>query len=544
MVTNNKKIRGATLAIFLLATLCLTAIFILSRPFLPWWLFIIPLFMLLIPLKYGFDSDKPVAGAEPLPEQPVTVPPQIVILITGPWAARWFDKQQATLGSRFDHQITWLLTPSATDIAHRLQKLHETGQPLDVSLFFPFLPDGFDNETIMISQLTAWKNSLFCLNVAEKIPCILAIYARLSHERKSHNPDYAFWTGNVDLSQRTETGVTEAIETIMRDVRASHNGDFCHGEQRNAMMTLLFSWMNETKIVASLQAFFDATEPLRLSRILVADHGYGFSRHGAWSNWICDKYGLLPGLSSSVSRPPLPGLQLPVVRQPEPKTIMPLTPKASKAAYPWFVGSYAAAALLALLLLFSVWKQSEMLSKAQKNLYQFENMNVAALAEKTARITAIKQDKTHLVACVKNSLLNLILFTRSTCEKLLTDTENQIVQFYTTPLYQSVSLFARGSAVLTPENEKTLTVLIPLIRQNSEARFLITGHSDNTGTPEFNQRLSLDRAIAVRDWLMKETHSSESRFVTEGAADARPVATNFTEDGRKLNRRVEIKPLP
>ncbi|MFH8136216.1 OmpA family protein [Pantoea osteomyelitidis] len=543
MVIKDKKIKAATLAIFLLASLSLTAIFILSRSVLPWWLFIIPLFMLLMPLKSSFASDKPEARVEPPSEQLITVLPKIVILITGPWAARWFDKQPATLGSRFDHQITWLLTPSATDIAYRLEKLHETGQPLEVSLYFPFLPDGFDNESIIISQLTAWKNSLFCLNVAEKLPCILAIYARLSHERKSHNPDYVFWSGNIDLSQRTEMRVTDAIETMMHDAQLSHNGEPCHVEQRNAMMTLLFSWMNETKIIASLQTFFDATGPLKLSRILVADHGYGFSRHGAWSNWICDKYGLLPGLSSSVSRPPLPGLLLPAKRQQEPKTIVPLT-TASKAANPWFIGSYAAAIFLAFLLLFSVWRQSERISKARENLYQFENLNVAAMAEKTARMTAIKQDKTHLVACVENSLLNLILFTRSTCEKLLTDTENEIAKFYAVPLYQSISLFARGSAVLTPDSEKTLTELIPLIRKNPEVRFLITGHSDNTGTPELNQQLSLDRAIAVRDWLIKETHSSENQFITKGAADARPVATNFTEDGRKLNRRVEIRPLP
>lgn len=545
MAIFNKNIRGATLAVFLLAAFCFASVFILSRPFLPWWLFLIPLLMLLMPLIYSIDKKKPEAVTVTQPEQNVAPAPEVVILITGPWAASWFDKQQAAIGSRFDHHITWLLTPSAADIDRRLEKLYETGRLLDVSLYFPFLPDGFDNESLMISQLTAWKNSLFGLKVAEKLPCTLAIYTRLSHERKSHNPDYACWAGNVELSQQTDLPLSQALEKLLRDQESHRNGEPCHVEQRNAMTTLLASWLTESKIVDSLHAFFDAAGPLTLNRLLIADHGYGFSRHGAWSNWLCDEYGLLPGLASSVSRPPLPVLRIP--REPQQAPAIPETPApapAPRPASPWLSAIYAVSTLLALLLLSCAWKQSEMLIKAQQNLYQFENIDVAALAEKMAMMESIKQDKHWLSDCVKKPFLSFILFTRPTCEKLLTDSDNKITQFYAAPLYESVSLFARGSAVLTPETEKSLAVLIPLIRENPDVRFLITGHSDNTGTPEFNQKLSLERAIVVRDWLIQETHSSQNRFITEGAADARPVATNVTEDGRKLNRRVEIKPLP
>lgn len=547
MVIYNKKISGATLVVLICSILLLAVIFVLSRQFLPWWLFIIPLIMLLMLSIRGIDNIKPETAVEIPPEPAATAAPQIVILITGPWAARWFDKQQSALGSRFDHQITWLLTPSAADIQHRLEKLRQTDRPLDISLFFAFLPDGFENESIMISQLTAWKNSLFCLNLKEKLPCILAIYARLSHERKSHNPDCACWTGDVDLSRRADMRVAEAIDKVLHDVETDSNRGSCYSEQRNAMMTMLFLWMKETKIDASLASIFEAAGPLTLSHIMVADHGYGFSRHGAWSNWLCGKYGLLPGLSASLLRPPLPVLSLPVQSSQEPLTVLspPLPDSAAlTTAHPWLIGSYVTVLLLSFILLLGVWKQNEIMLKAEENIFHFRKVDVDAVTEKIARAMAIKQDKSHLSACAENSLMNRVLFTRQKCERLLNEAEHEITEFYTTPLYQSVSLFAKGSAVLTAENEKSLTVLIPVITQNPETRFLIIGHSDNTGTPEFNQTLSLQRALAVRDWLVRKTHSSETRFITEGAADKRPVATNLTEDGRKLNRRVEIKPLP
>ena len=89
-----------------------------------------------------------------------------------------------------------------------------------------------------------------------------------------------------------------------------------------------------------------------------------------------------------------------------------------------------------------------------------------------------------------------------------------------------------------------LAVLLPVFSQNPEMRFVITGHSDNTGMPDMNKALSLQRALAVRDWIMENSALPVTRFMVEGAADTRPVASNLTEEGRRLNRRVEIRPLP
>ena len=65
------------------------------------------------------------------------------------------------------------------------------------------------------------------------------------------------------------------------------------------------------------------------------------------------------------------------------------------------------------------------------------------------------------------------------------------------------------------------------------------GHTDNIGSDEFNQRLSEQRAAAVRDYLVAEGIQSES-ITARGFGEGRPVVGNETDAGRQQNRRVEI----
>ncbi|RQM36300.1 OmpA family protein, partial [Erwinia psidii] len=73
---------------------------------------------------------------------------------------------------------------------------------------------------------------------------------------------------------------------------------------------------------------------------------------------------------------------------------------------------------------------------------------------------------------------------------------------------------------------------------------VVAGHTDNTGNPQLNQTLSLQRAAAVRDWMRDTGDVPESCFAVQGYGESRPVATNDTPDGRALNRRVEISLVP
>ena len=105
-----------------------------------------------------------------------------------------------------------------------------------------------------------------------------------------------------------------------------------------------------------------------------------------------------------------------------------------------------------------------------------------------------------------------------------------------------VTVFAQGSAAILPENEKALSELLPVV-MNGQGRFLLTGHSDNTGTYLLNQTISEKRAEAVRDWLVSHTNLPAKRFIIKGEGDSNPVAGNDTPEGRQQNRRVELIPL-
>jgi outer membrane protein OmpA-like peptidoglycan-associated protein len=70
--------------------------------------------------------------------------------------------------------------------------------------------------------------------------------------------------------------------------------------------------------------------------------------------------------------------------------------------------------------------------------------------------------------------------------------------------------------------------------------WIISGHTDNTGTKEHNAPLSLARAQSVGSWL--EHHEIDAaRYTAVGIGADRPVANNATAGGRALNRRVELQ---
>ncbi len=94
---------------------------------------------------------------------------------------------------------------------------------------------------------------------------------------------------------------------------------------------------------------------------------------------------------------------------------------------------------------------------------------------------------------------------------------------------------------LKEESFPELNRVVELMKENSEIKISVEGHTDNIGTLEYNQRLSEKRAQAVADYLINEGGISKDRIQTKGWGKTRPIATNDDEEeGRALNRRVEF----
>lgn len=106
--------------------------------------------------------------------------------------------------------------------------------------------------------------------------------------------------------------------------------------------------------------------------------------------------------------------------------------------------------------------------------------------------------------------------------------------------FDSGILFATGKSTLTSTSKTALTKFAKILANNPTMDIAVMGHTDNTGSLEINQKLSLNRAQSVVDYLKSQNITSSQFKEISGKDWSLPVAENNTAAGRKLNRRVEV----
>ncbi len=100
--------------------------------------------------------------------------------------------------------------------------------------------------------------------------------------------------------------------------------------------------------------------------------------------------------------------------------------------------------------------------------------------------------------------------------------------------------YKTDSYTILPASEPELQKLLTFLKQNPDLKVEIQGHTDNTGQADKNQALSEKRAQSVVQFLVERGISSE-RLQAKGFGEQLPVATNDTEEGKRLNRRTTVK---
>ncbi|MEM6271873.1 MAG: OmpA family protein [Bacteroidota bacterium] len=100
--------------------------------------------------------------------------------------------------------------------------------------------------------------------------------------------------------------------------------------------------------------------------------------------------------------------------------------------------------------------------------------------------------------------------------------------------------FDLDKSILKPESRQELSRLYAFLKANATVKIRIEGHTDNQATDEYNLALSQSRAQAVVNYL-KYKGVMGYRLDAKGFGESVPIATNETEDGRALNRRVEFR---
>ena len=103
--------------------------------------------------------------------------------------------------------------------------------------------------------------------------------------------------------------------------------------------------------------------------------------------------------------------------------------------------------------------------------------------------------------------------------------------------------FKTDSADINSSFYSVLNSVAKVLNKYSNSTVMVSGHTDSTGSAEYNLNLSRERANSVASYLQGQGVKS-SRFEVLGLGSSNPIASNDNANGRAQNRRVEIKIIP
>jgi outer membrane protein OmpA-like peptidoglycan-associated protein len=164
-------------------------------------------------------------------------------------------------------------------------------------------------------------------------------------------------------------------------------------------------------------------------------------------------------------------------------------------------------------------------AEQQKQALAVEADKARKAAEESDRLRQeAEKEKADLRAQLLQQL-NQVLATRDTARGLIAN--------------MSDVLFKTGSFELLSGARERLAKVSGIVIAHPGLKLEVEGHTDSVGSDEYNQKLSENRAGAVRDYLVSQGIPADA-IVSRGLGKTQPVATNDTAEGRQQNRRVEL----
>lgn len=106
--------------------------------------------------------------------------------------------------------------------------------------------------------------------------------------------------------------------------------------------------------------------------------------------------------------------------------------------------------------------------------------------------------------------------------------------------FSAEALFDFDKSAVKPDGKAALDSLLTSLQGMNTEVMITVGHTDSVGTEDYNQKLSLRRATAVKAYLVSKG-IAESQIFTEGKGETQPIADNKTTEGRAKNRRVTVE---
>jgi outer membrane protein OmpA-like peptidoglycan-associated protein len=172
--------------------------------------------------------------------------------------------------------------------------------------------------------------------------------------------------------------------------------------------------------------------------------------------------------------------------------------------------------------------------------------NLSGEVEKTQE--RVKRNETRIDQVDKNAQVGISDAKGSAQQALTRATEAERAAkgklLYTVTLSNDKVTFPVNRAAVSPEAQALIDEAVARFKaENRGVYFEIEGHTDSTGPDEYNQKLGLDRASAVRNYLHDQQGIALNRMQVISYGESKPVVDNKTKDHRAQNRRVVIKVL-
>ncbi|WP_085246951.1 OmpA family protein [Gilliamella mensalis] len=220
----------------------------------------------------------------------------------------------------------------------------------------------------------------------------------------------------------------------------------------------------------------------------------------------------------------------------------------------------------------SFWNNIKLSEKIQNDIHYYRLISMDSYEEKRQALEQLKEDRTmldqylaqgepvrlgmglyhgqQLVEPLNVSMSDYVAKPPEP-EKIII-TKKEIITKEPLPVIRldSLALFESGQSSLKSDSTKVLINALVEMKKQINANhdtgwlILIAGHTDSTGDKDKNIQLSLDRATAVRNWIIKTSDIPETCFAIQGYGAKKPLVSNDTLEDRAKNRRVEISLVP
>ena len=171
----------------------------------------------------------------------------------------------------------------------------------------------------------------------------------------------------------------------------------------------------------------------------------------------------------------------------------------------------------------------------------------ARISETRARqeVAKAQQDREHIQLAAREHETQQAKTQAAAAQSQLADTQQELRDLQAKQTNRGMVmtlsdvLFDTGRATLKPGADRDLDRLAQALKDNSNTRVMIEGHTDSVGGDDYNMALSEKRAESVADALQMRGVPAD-RYEVKGLGKEFPVASNSTQAGRQQNRRVEI----